>query len=274
MWKYRWAPTLGRLESTAEEVWGIEKYNPETDQECPVVFFGLYGLPDFMALWKHKGPRYILWAGTDITHFLNGYWLDEDGGIKIDPHALAEWINLYCTSYTENDVEHDALQAIGIGSTVVPSFLGNIDDFPISYVHSEKPKVYTSVSGDNFKLYGWDKILPLAIRNPDIEFHLYGSANFASNRSNIIVHGRVPKEQMNAEIKLMQGALRLTEFDGFSEILAKSILWGQYPAATIHYPHITTPEQINLLHFNKEPNIVGRDFYRKRVNDYPWNKKK
>ena len=52
------------------------------------------------------------------------------------------------------------------------------------------------------------------------------------------MHGRVAQEVMNEEIKEMQGALRLTEMDGFSEILAKSILWGQWPVSLIKYSHI------------------------------------
>lgn len=282
-WRYRWAPSLGRLESTAEDVWGIKKYEAEHDLYNPCVFFGVYGLPDFMALWKHKGRRCVLWAGTDITHFKNGYWLDDEGGIKLDPWALAEWINIYCESWTENEVEQAALEEMGIKSTVCPSFLGNIDDFPISYQHSEKPKVYASVSGDNFELYGWHKIPAIAKRHPEIEFHLYGSngnpwpAETWPNYQplpNIYLHGRVPKEQMNAEIMEMQGGLRLTDFDGFSEIIAKSILWGQYPIATITYPHVLKPDQLDMLKFNIEPNIEGRDYYRQKVNDYPWNMNK
>lgn len=272
-WKYRWAPSIGSLEKTAEEVWGIEKYNPETDRRNPVVFFGLYGLPDFYTLWRHKGRKAILWAGTDITHFVNGYWLDDEGGIRISPFALAEWINMNCESYVENWVEHDALERLGIKSEVIPSFLGNIDDYPISYVHSERPKVYASVSGDNFVLYGWNKISLLALQNPDVEFHLYGNETPWEGPANVIVHGRVLKEQMNEEIKQMQGGIRLTEFDGFSEILAKSILWGQYPISLIKYPHILGPEQLQLLKFNTEPNIEGREYYRTVLNKYPWNAK-
>lgn len=273
-WKYRWAPTLGRLESTAEEVWGIEKYNPETDQDNPVVFFGVYGLPDFYALWRHKGRKAILWAGTDILHFSNGYWLDDTGDIRLRAEPLAEWINKNCESWTENVAEHDLLDWFGIESTVCPSFLGNIDDFEVSYKYNERPKVYASVSGNNFKQYGWNKIPEIARQNPDIEFHLYGSSDWKSNLPNIFVHGRVPKEQMNAEIKEMQGGLRPLEFDGFSEILAKSVLWGQWPVSFIHYEHMLPLSEIGTLKDKKEPNLAGREYYRNLVNSYPWNNKK
>lgn len=273
IWKYRWAPSLGRLESTAEKVWGIEQYKPEllTHQKAPVVFFGIYGLPDFFALWRHKGRRAILWAGSDITHFKNGYFLNEEGTIRVNPSPLAEWINIYCENYVENEVEQNALGEFGIQSKVVPSFIGNIDDYPISFIPDERPRVYASVSGDNFTLYGWNKISVLALQNPEIEFHLYGNKAPWKGPSNVIVHGRVPKEQMNEEVKRMQGGIRMTEFDGFSEILAKSILWGQYPISLIKYPHIDGPEGLQTLKFKKSPNLEGRDYYRQAVNNYPWN---
>src|SRR5210317_1709798 len=86
----RWSPTLGELEDTAENIWGIKEYNPETDKDKPCVFFGLYGLPDFWALWRHRGKKWILWAGSDIIHFQNGYHLEYGGAIKIGAEPLGE----------------------------------------------------------------------------------------------------------------------------------------------------------------------------------------
>ncbi len=271
-WKCKIAPSLGGgFAGTPESVWGVEEY--EGDREDPTVFFGLYGLPDFYTLWRHKGRKCILWCGSDIKHFLSGYWLDEEGWIKIDPKPLAMWIRNKCDSYVENKVEYDALLDLGIESKIVPSFLGDVNDYDIEYISSEKPKVYTSVSGDNFELYGWDKIPELAMKYPNIEFHLYGNTlppPFGATvmPHNIIVHGRVSQEQMDEETKQMQGALRLTEFDGFSEIIAKSLLWGQYPISLIEYPHTQRPEKIE---FPAEPNIEGREWLLSVVNKYPWN---
>jgi len=82
---------------------------------------------------------------------------------------------------------------------------------------------------------------------------------------------------MNDEIKHMQSGLRVLEFDGFSEILAKSVLWGQYPISRIGYPHIdsyTSNEKlIQLIHnlaTKTAPNIKARDYYMKTLNQYPW----
>jgi hypothetical protein len=279
-WQCRWSPTLGRLEDTHTKIWGTSDYKNDTD---PTVFFGVYGLPDFYAVWRHKGPRHILWAGTDIIHLKNNYWLEDGGGIKIDNKGICKWLNKHCTNWCENKAEAEALMKLGIYATIQPSFLGDIDKFEVSF----KPgnKVYASVSGDNFVMYGWDKIAQMAKDNPSIEFHLYGnktlpphwidyaSWNHERYYAPIYRDGRVPPEQMNAEIKDMQGGLRLLGFDGFSEINAKSILWGQWPISEIEYQHFLKPDQISEILKKTEPNLEGREYYRKNLNNYPWNTK-
>lgn len=239
----------------------------------------MYGLPDFMAFRQHRGEKHILWAGTDIIHLKNGYWIDEVGNQRVDPKPFCEHLNKY-TNWVENKVEAEALMKLGIYAHVQPSYLGDIDEMKVSFKSGNK--VYASVSGDNFIQYGWDKIEELAKENPDIEFHLYGNKTpwpnweitskygIYPNIPNRIVHGRVPKEQMNKEIAEMQGGLRMTEFDGFSEIIAKSILMGQYPISLIEYPYVLKPNQISEILNKKEPNLEGREYYRRVLNQYPW----
>lgn len=275
-WKCRVAPSLGKLEDEPENVWGTEDL-PSSREDNACVFFGLYGLPDFIELWKHRGKRAILWCGSDIRHFINGYWLDDKGAIRLDPEPLAKWINENCESYVENGVEHEALMVFGIESKIVPSFLGNVENYDISYTPNERPQVYASVSGDNFAMYGWEQIEIIADKC-NVDFHLYGNTiPWESKHSNVFVHGRVSKEQMNEEIKHMQCGLRTLDFDGFSEILAKSILWGQYPISYIAYPHIDSYKSnedliqlLNSLKNKTEPNIKARDYYIKNLNKYPW----
>lgn len=269
-WRCRVAPSLGDgFAGTPHDVWGTLPY--DADSTDPTVFFGLYGLPDFYALWRYKGPKYILWAGSDITHFRHGYWLDNEGKIRLDPKPLVQWLNENCTSYVENEIEWAMLSTVGVKSTIVPSFLGNIDDYPLLFNPTKRTKLYTSVSGNDFALYGWDKIEELSDDYPEVEFHLYGNTEpWYTDKPNIIVHGRVTQEEMNEEIQKMTGALRLTEHDGFSEILAKSVLWGQWPvSAFIPYPHMAT--DIKDVIGKDKPNTKGREHYLKIINNYPWN---
>jgi len=270
-----WSPTLGNLENSHQEVWGTTEY--EGDRDESTVFVGLYGLPDFYKLWRHKGKKWIFWCGSDIRYFLNGYWLEDKGDIRIDPKPLAEWINKNCESWVENLVEYEALKDIGIKSKICPSFLGDVTKFEVNYQWSDRPKLYTSVSGNNYELYGWYKIRELAEKNSNTEFYLYGSTgDFAQciGLSNVFDKGQVPKEQMNEEVKNMQGALRLVEFDGFSEIIAKSLLLGQWPVSLIKYPYTLSVEELGMLKDKKEPNIKGHEWLLSVVNQFPWNLKK
>lgn len=272
--KVRVAPSIGELERTFETAWGLETYDPVKDIHNPTVFVGIYGLPDFFALWKHKGTKWIFWCGSDIRHLQKGYWLDEDGQITIENHGLSRWINKNCESWVENTVEQKALKNMGITSRVCPSFLGDVNAFPISYRYSTKPKLYASVSGDDFSLYRWPDIVDIAHQFSNIEFHLYGNTKeFKVDVPNVIVHGRVPKEQMNLEISTMQGAIRLLRFDGFSEIIAKSLLMGQWPVSIIPYTHTVPLFEITRLTELDLPNIQGRDYYLNKLNKFPWVKK-
>jgi hypothetical protein len=268
-WQCRIASSLGGgFAGTPNEVWGTVDYTNDTD---PAVFFGLYGFPDFCAFWQHKGEKAILWAGSDIRHFVNGYWLDTKGDIRLDHKALAQYLKQF-PNYVENEVEQSMLHSAGIHAHVVPSFLGDISTYDLSF--SPGNKVYTSVSGDDFDLYGWNEIPQMAFDNPDIEFHLYGNTKeWPYELPNVVVHGRVPQEQMNAEIQKMQGALRLTKFDGFSEIIAKSLLWGQYPVSP-YIPYSYALMSVEWIKSKTEPNIMGRDHYLKIINEYPWNVQK
>jgi hypothetical protein len=257
--KYRWASSLGDgFEGTPESVWGIKKYNPK-DIDKTVVFCGMYGMKDFMALNHHKGKKYIWWCGSDIRHFVNGYWLDETGKIRINPKPLAKWINEYCYSWVENKKEADVLKKVGIKAQICPSFLGDVNKFKPQKINPKK-RYYSSVSGNDFKLYGWDKINKIARKNPNIEYYLYGNTIPWKAPKNVIVKGRVPQKQMNEETKSMTGAIRMVEMEGCSEIIVKSVLWGQKPISLIDYPFLKS----------KNP----REELLKQINEYPWNNKK
>lgn len=277
-WKCRIAASLGGgFDGNPRTAWGTPiNYDPVLDSENPTVFFGLYGLPDFFSLWRHKGRKCILWAGSDIIHFENGYWLDQEGKIKLDPYPLSEWINLNCENYVENIVEYQRLKLCGIESKIVPSFLGDVEKYEVNYIPATRPKVYISSGRDRQEEYGFGIIEEIADKC-NVDFYLYG-AEWEIKHSNVIVRGRIPIEAMNAEVKNMQCGLRLNTMDGFSEILAKSILWGQYPISAITYPEIDTftskedlVEKLNSLHLLEEPNHKARDYYRKVINNYPWN---
>lgn len=266
---------MGALESTPEKVWGTKAYDPSKHSDEPVVFCGLYGLPDWYALWRHKGKKYVWWTGTDITHFNNGYWLDTKGHIRVEPSPFAQWIQENCESWCENSVEAERLADWGIKAKVCPSWMG--PEVKESYEWRERPQVYLSVSGDNFEQYGWYDIERIAGKC-NVDFHLYGNKKrWKTRHQNVHIHGRVSKEVMNKEVAKMQCGLRPLEHDGFSEVLAKSVLMAQHPISRIKYPHIKHYETdgqlialLNNLVWERNPNRKARRHYLKTLNHYPW----
>lgn len=268
----------------AEKTWGLKRYQWPRDILKPVVFFGMYHIGDYFHFIRHPGKKIIIWAGNDILNLKRNY-LFNDGKLlclsrlffKIPAYKLFKKTECYC----ENELERDELKELGIEAKVRPTFLEDIDDFPISFKQQSKnPQVFISTNKNREKEYGWEIIMKIAEKLPEITFHFYGSCK-CQNRGNIIFHGRVSPEQFNQEIKNYHCGLRLNEHDGFSEITAKSVLMGQYPISRIKYPMIDsyeTEEELTALlkelKNKKEPNYKAREFWRKNVNQFPWVNKK
>lgn len=277
----RWAPSLGALESTHEIAWGTEDYK---DRNKPTCFFGLYDLRDYIALWRHKGKAFVLWAGSDILNLKSGF-LFNDGKLKSLSKLLrGNWwvypILKKAEHWVENLTEERVLESLGIKvSGVCQSFLGNINKFKIQYKYKKIANVYLSANEGRQEEYGFGTIERIAKELPFIKFHLYG-ASWKTKNKNVIVHGWISKEQMNKEIEGYQIGLRLNNFDGFSEILAKAVLMGQYAISKVKHPLIPSFENdmeliliLNNLRKNKEPNYKAHDWYIYNLNRFPWNER-
>src|SRR3990167_4101438 len=277
----RYSQSLGEgFKGTPQEVWGVSDY---IDRNKPVVYVGLYDARDYLALWRHKGKSYVFWCGGDILNLIRGFLLN-DGKLK--------WLSQYFPAFkflvkhilskaehwVENHTERDALFKWGIKKVfVTPSYFGNVD-LPITYNHAKPAKVYISCGKNRQEEYGFDVIEQIASQCVNIEFHLYGD-DWQTQHKNVIIHNRVPIEQMNKETADMQCGLRLNEFDGFSEILAKAVLRGQYAISKIKYPLIPSynhngelVQLLNKLTITYQPNTKVRNFYKQILNNFPWNK--
>lgn len=278
----RVAPSLGALEADHTSVWGTLEYDPKKNRNEPTVFFGLYDLRDYYALWRHKGKKWVLWAGSDLENLIHGF-LFNDGKLKtlskiFRGNAWVLHILRKAEHWVEDVDEAKKLVRFGIMPQINPSFLGNIDDFPVSYTCFFKPHVYVSGHPGREDEYGFEIVRRIAPRCPSTTFHLYGSMpDWKQYPSNIVLHGKVPKEQFNREIKKYQCGLRLNKTDGFSEITAKSILMGQYPLTHLEYPCIPNFENedelvqlINSLNSLPKYNRIGREYYIQVLNNYPW----
>lgn len=281
-----YAESLGALEGTPEEVWGTPKYDWRKHLYEPVVFFGMYDARQYFSLWRHRGKKYVLWAGSDIRNLSEGFAFNDGKLRKLSVLTRGRFHNFIwrvlgtAEHWVENEVEKQALEKLGIEVTgVCPSFMGDVDDFRVAFEPSDRPNVYVSCSGDRQLEYGFGVVERIAHSLPKHVFHLYGG-EWETKQRNVKVHGRVLKCRMNEEIRGYQIGLRLNEFDGFSEIMAKAVLQGQYAVGRVEHPKIPSyrndMELIATLHVlgkEDEPN-PARDWYRENLNAYPWNTKK
>ena len=283
----------GGFEGNPKDIWGCEDY---TDRTKPVVFCGMYDLRDYIALWRHKSKAFVFWCGGDIGNLSTGFVFN-NGKLRwlsaISAGLLEWWIYKVLKKaehWVENEAEAWQLKNLPgrkvIECSICPSFFGDINNFPIKFRQGNN--VWLSANEGRQQEYGWGVVEFLAVKCPQIRFHLYG-AIWKTKQRNIIVHGKVPLKQMNRETSQMQCGLRLNKFDGFSEVLAKSILWGQYPISYLYYPCIqqytlenngdptisrSVKNLINLLNdlpYKKTPNINGRNYYLGVLNKFPWN---
>ena len=243
----------GGFSGTPNEVWGTVDYE---DINEPCVFFGMYDLRDYLALYRHKGKAWILWCGGDLNNLDRNFVLN-DGKLKTIsriPGARKIILRILekAEHWVENDWEASVLKKYGIPCQICPSFLGNVNKYP-KQKNLKKGHYWCSASPCRQEEYGWGFIEKLAALKPDFTFHLYG-ATWKTKHKNVIIHGRISIEQMDKETKNMWGSLRLNEKDGFSEVTAKSILWGQHPLSFIKYPK------------------RSRSWYVKNINNYPWLK--
>ncbi len=224
-----------------------------------VIFFGMYHIGDYIRLLIHRGPKTVFWCGSDILNLQNS---------KIWSKIITK---IKTAHLCENDIERLTLVNYNILATILPMCF---DDIKINthYRHSKTPHVYLCIQPGYEKEYGLNIILKIAPILSEITFHIYGSMTKGVNE-NIIYHGKVSNEQFTEEIKQYQAGLRLNKFDGFSEVLAKSALMGQYPISMIKYPFIIYSENdedlivaLKNLRFNKKPNLTSREYWLKKLS--------
>lgn len=221
------------------------------------IFFGLYHVVDYLRFVSCQGRKKVFWAGSDILA-LEKTWLWK----RIIPRIKAEHL-------CENYVEQDKLKEMGIESVAQPIFLSKIPE--ISYWPSERVDVYTTMRPGSEVIYGSKIIEELACAFPDFNFHIYGVEGTITG--NIFYHGKVSEEEFNADIQNYHACLRLNEFDGFGDALAKSVLMGQWPISIIAYPHIKhASSSLSLVSNLKDlrtrlvPNYEARNYWLKELS--------
>lgn len=270
-YKLRVSSSVIGFKDRAIKTWGLEEWEGWLDNNATVVFFGLYIKHDYDAFLRHKGKKIVFWCGSDILNLLGNY--DMRRIIKLFPEA---------EHYCENEVEAEELRSVGLNPIIIPSYLDDVN-LPITFKPSETPHIFSCGHDKREEEYGAGVIERIADKVPYATFHIYGinkdSSFFTKEHKNIIYHGKVPESQFKEEISHYQAGLRTNDHDGFSEVIARSVLSGGYPLSKIKYDKIwnyqTDEELITLiekLKLVKEPNTEGREHYQKILNKFPWVK--
>ena len=268
--------SVKQFEKKALKAWGLKNWDGIDDPDNEILFFGLFHDRDFEVFHNFKGKKSVFWCGGDILRLKEDY--ERQRVMRIAPET---------THYCENSVQEESLKSVGIEPIVIPSFLGDIKDYPVSFkVPKDKWKIWMCGHPRRESEYGFDQARELAGMFSDIEFHFYGvskdeSANIDSkNLPNVIYHGLVSEKQLDREIKEYHAAIRANEHDGASEVVFKALLLGQYVFSMIYYPgveYFETTEvlrnSVSMLQYKTEANLQGRKWVLENVNRYPWVQK-
>lgn len=209
------------------------------------IFFGLYHNGDYKKFLKHKGLKKVFWCGGDILALRNSPWLKK---------IIKEPAIHYC----ENEIEQWTLHGMGINAQIRPMIFDDPDKYQITYQPRERPIVFVSGRPDRGNEYGLYELQNL--KDLGVQF--------------VYFDGTYDPVLYDQEIQTYQACLRLNDFDGFSEAVAKSVLMGQYPITKIKYPMIDCgafsddlAELLTKLKDKTEPNYEASNYWRKTLKE-------
>ena len=222
------------------------------------LFFGLYHWVDWLKFALCQGKRKVFWCGSDILALEKTYYWK---------HVIAK---LKSEHICENYVEQQKLREVGIEARVQQICLST--PYPeLSYKYKRNSDVYICVTQNRESEYGLTTLITVAKLVSEITFHVFGVLR-PWQQPNVVYYGKVSERVFNQSIKNFHACLRLNEFDGFGDALAKSALMGQWPISAIAYPHITHAPgtealigALKELKNKKEPNYEGREYWLKEL---------
>lgn len=201
-------------------------FEPYLDPSKPALFLGTYTQNDVNAMVAHKGPGYVLWNGSDAIHLSrHPDWQAALKGLPFYHAAHHDGLATEVTNLIDRPVE------------VSPTFFHEPKDYPPSFVASKPAHFFMCTHAGRHLEYGVDAALEAFDKLPkDFHLNVYGDPpTLKSLPKNVTIRGRYPESVMDLQTKAMHGALRLNRHDGTSQIVIKSILWGQWPVITTNW---------------------------------------
>ena len=236
---------------------GYIKYNPDLDIHKNVFFEGLYFEEDYQVFNKHIGYSIVFWNGSDILRLT-------------DNKKLLQYLKKPAIHLCHHTTDLERLLKLGIKAMVYPLFFGKINKYQLSYKQKSSPDVYLTCHPGREQEYGIPLMYELAKVLPNVWFHIYGVNGISEGifTENVVYHGLVQQDKMDAEISHFQGAIKLLNAEGISQTVLKSCFMGQYPISinkidgVAYAPDISSMiKHIGNLRNKKEPNIELRMRY-------------
>lgn len=266
--KFRCSLSVVNFKEKIEKVWNLGEWKGKDDLDQDVLFFGLYTMHDYDAWWYHEGKKTVFWCGSDIINAMNNI-------------EFRRRLNLYpdAKHFCETKEEQENLKDIDIKAEVVPSFLENENDFPITYQSSETPHIWMCAHPEREVEYGVDVMLRMARKFPDYNFHIYGIFDWPEEETpnNVTYHGQVQNDHLNYEIRQYQCGFRGNTHEGLSEVPVKAVLMGQYAITRMSlewFWNYKTDEELEellkKLKGMKSWNRDGRRNMKGKLNKFPW----
>lgn len=225
----RVSSSIENFREKIDKRYGLKSYSFFVDFYKPTIFFGLYHWVDYLVFFSHQGRKTVFFCGGDITNLSKR-------------SRLLKWLvrKTNVRYVCENDSEWYILHNIGIQAETLPQSFVNPDEFPVSYKHSNEPKIFATYHKGREKEYG---------------YYLYPWVDWFCD---------LTEEEFNRKIKEYQGCIRLNKIDGFSESLVKSIFVGQYQWSEIPYEGMSHTCSVYQwyedLKNKKEPNPLSEKY--------------
>jgi hypothetical protein len=276
--KLKVSSSIAQFKERAEKTFNLKEWEGVADPDTDLLFFGLYHERDYDVFDNFKGKKSVLWAGGDILRLMEDY--ERQRVMKN---------NLDTIHYCENETEAINLRTVGIEPIVIPSFLDDVSKYPVSFPKTEflegtevedyYKHIWMCAHPEREDEYGVPLAKRMAKMFPDLIFHIYGVERTAYEEKlpNVVYHGHVSEEQLNKEIQNYHCGFRPNMHDGFSEVIIKSVLLGQYPITRIKYENVwnyTNEKELiecfNKLKGQKTANLEARTYWIKQINQYPW----
>lgn len=172
------------------------------------------------------------WIGTDVYNYMHKIVSSKPYTGKVSHVAGSPLLR-------------DELKAVGIDAKMIP-----IVPFGMKLELMEMPDkhaalVYLPKGKEDF--YRGDIVRELALRNPDIQFHIVANDGYGPlELSNVVFHGKLGAEKMNALYSEISILVRIPEHDGLSMMVLEALAKGKQVLYRYEHPFVYTPDTLAI----------------------------